>query len=129
MRVVCEGRTYQGKPVAIKEWKTQPSTYERVALEREIQIQHSLNHPNCVALYGTSKTPTNEPVLVLELADGALTDYTTKNTKPRLTNQEKCRIIREIAEGLEYIHSLGYIHRDIKVSEAELLSASWTTSS
>ena len=30
-----------------------------------------------------------------------------------MSNQQKCQIILEIAQGLEYIHSKGCIHRDI----------------
>ena len=110
----------------MKEWTASLGSYETTALKREIDIQRSLNHPNCLKLYGLSKTPTGKPVLVMELADCSLTDLTTKRERnnirhpetqiPQLSNQEKCRIIREIAEGLTYVHSRGYVHRDIKVS-------------
>ena len=101
--------------MALKEWKQIPSAYERKAMQREIDIQKSLHHPNCLNLYGMSVTPKGTPALLMELGDGCLTDYTTKQTKPRLSNQQKCQIILEIAQGLEYIHSKGCIHRDIKL--------------
>lgn len=101
----------------MKQWLKPVTGYERTALDREINIQKVLNHPNCIRLYGTSKTPDGRPVLILEKADGCLTDYTTKPTCPRLTNQQKCQIILEIAKGLAYIHSLGCVHRDIKVGQ------------
>ena len=106
---------YNGHKMAMKEWTKKPGEYERNAMQREIDIQRALNHPNCLQLYGMSKTDDGKPVLVMELADGCLTDYTTKQKKPRLSKAEKCRIILEIAEGLEYIHSKGCIHRDIKL--------------
>ena len=115
----------------MKEWTDALGNYEATALKREIEIQRSLNHPNCLRLFGLSQTPTGKPVLVMELADCILTDLTTKRERnnkrhpekqiPKLSNQEKYRIIREIAEGLTYVHSRGYVHRDIKVFLHNLL--------
>ena len=115
----------------MKEWTAALRNYEATALKREIEIQRSLNHPNCLRLFGLSQTPTGKPVLVMELADCSLTDLTTKRERnnkrhpekqiPKLSNQEKYRIIREIAEGLTYVHSRGYVHRDIKVFLHNLL--------
>lgn len=102
---------------AMKEWKFKLNEYAQKALDREISIQKALRHPNCTRLYGVSRTDSGLPVLVMEKADGCLMDYTTKKTGRRLTNAEKCRIILEIAQGLEYIHSLNCVHRDIKVVE------------
>lgn len=76
------------------------------------------------------------PVLVMELADCSLTDLTTKpyyeyckqpvgEYQPKLNFEQKCQIIREIAEGLEYIHSLRYTHRDLKVGLTHELNRSW----
>ena len=58
----------------MKEWTKKPGDYERTAMQREIDIQKSLNHPNCLQLYGMSKTDDGKPVLVMELADGCLAD-------------------------------------------------------
>ena len=37
-------------------------------VDREISIQKMLDHPNCLKLYGTSLSDTNQVVLVMELA-------------------------------------------------------------
>ena len=113
-------------PVAIKEWKRQVvSRREIIYLNREIEIQRKLDHPNCIKLYGTSKTPRGYPVLVMELAECSLTDLTTRRVRrniahpenkiEQLSNEERLNIIKEIAEGIKYIHSQGFIHRDLKV--------------
>ena len=114
--------------MAVKEWLKPLCTEEKIYLDREISVQRSLNHPNCLRLYGVSKNAKGFPVLVMELADCSLADFTTKPAYeykkahrtmtgyvPKLSNKEKCNIIREIAEGLAYIHSKNYIHRDIKL--------------
>ena len=94
-------------------------------LQREIEVQRQLDHINCIKLYGTSKTPRGYPVLVMELAECSLADLTTKRNKnnrlhpdnqiEKLSDEDKLRIIKEIADGIAYIHSKGFIHRDLKV--------------
>ncbi len=37
-------------------------------VDREISIQKMLHHPNCLKLYGTSLTDTNQVALIMELA-------------------------------------------------------------
>ena len=101
----------------MKEMLRNPSEYEKTAFEREVEVQSSLNHPNCLKLYGRSVNPTNgRPVIVMQIcSDGCLTDYILENKRPRLSKADKCRIILEIAKGIAYLHSLGFIHRDLKL--------------
>ena len=113
-----ESRFYRNIPVAVKIWKSHVGSEEKRYLDREVNIQKRLDHPNCLKLYGVTTNPQGYPVMVTELADCTLTALTTKRKethRPKLSNEEKKKYILEIAEGIEYIHSLGFIHRDIKV--------------
>ena len=51
----------------------------------------------------------------------SLTKLVTQRSpqKPRLSAREKYSFILEIAQGIAYIHSCGYVHRDIKVQRGE----------
>ena len=51
-------------------------------------------------------------MLVLEYADGSLRDY-LKNHYSNLKSEEKLNILSCIIKGLEKIHKLNYIHRDL----------------
>ena len=85
--------------------------------KREMDVITSLNHKNCLKLYGCSAIPSNNyPILVFPYCNGGcLEDYILKEgKKPRLTNEQKYRVILEIAEGLAYMHSNNVIHRDLK---------------
>ena len=70
---------------------------------------------------GVTEDPKGYPVLVTELADCSLTKLVTQRSpqKPRLSAREKYSFILEIAQGIAYIHSCGYVHRDIKVQRGE----------
>ena len=130
---------WNGKIVAMKEWTADMESYERQALKREVDIQKHLNHPNCLRSYGLSETPSKRLVLVMELAECSLADITTQREKinkmhperkpiPPLSNEDKCRIILEIAQGIQYIHSCGYYHCGINVVYVFRLSCSLITS-
>lgn len=102
-------------------WKQPLSQTDQVYFDREVDIQKRLDHPNCLKLYGTTFNPKGYPVLVTELADCSLTKLVTQRpseTRP-LSAQQKYNFILDIARGIAYIHSCGYVHRDIKVQRGE----------
>ncbi|CBK21498.2 uncharacterized protein [Blastocystis hominis] len=108
---------YNNEEVAVKVWKQQLSQSDKVYFDREVDIQKRLDHPNCLKLYGVTTSPQGYPVLITELADCSLTKLTTQRSPqlPPLSAQEKYNFILEIARGIAYIHSCGFVHRDIKL--------------
>jgi hypothetical protein len=89
------------------------------ASQRELQaleIIRSLRHPFLLQThrYWALK---DRIVMVMELADGSLTDWfrTSKaQGKPGIPVPELVAYLREAAEALDYMHSKGVLHRDIK---------------
>ena len=75
-----------------------------------------MSHQNIVTIYDVGEDITSEGKIVyiaMEYLDGqGLDHYIAYNSFPSL--QEKIRIIRKIAEGLDYAHKRDIIHRDVK---------------
>lgn len=84
----------------------------RHLLQREIEIQSHLHHPNIVRLYGYF-WDVNKVYLMLEYAPGGEL-YKLLQKKGRFTNPEAATYVYELADALEHCHKVGVIHRDIK---------------
>lgn len=79
--------------------------------KREAKALARLNHPNIVKVldYGEHE---GAPYLVMEYIEGA----TLKDVKKPLRVETAVQLIRPIAEALDYVHSQGLLHRDVKPS-------------
>ena len=79
---------------------------------REAQSLAALQHPRIVAIHDIG-IEGEQPYISMDLLAGqSLDDRMTSG--PPLSVAEILRIAGQIAEGLEQIHTLGMIHRDIK---------------
>lgn len=103
-----------GEEVAVK--VINKAGYDARELEyvvREVAIMRSLNHPNIVSTYDIFETTTHL-YLVIELCEGGeLFDIVADHG--HLSEQRASQVMRSIVRGLEYLHSEGICHRDIKV--------------
>ncbi|EFO84680.1 CRE-AIR-2 protein [Caenorhabditis remanei] len=81
-------------------------------LEREIEIQSHLHHPNIVRLY-TYFWDAKKIYLVLEYAPGGEM-YKSLTNQKRFTEVMAGKYMYEIADALQYCHHKKVIHRDIK---------------
>jgi WD40 repeat protein len=110
--VVYRG-TWGDTPVAFKELKSPEISRDmQEEFEREARIHGQLSHPHIVILYGVAYEPPRYS-LVLELTTGSLRKWLAAMTRA-LPESEQTRLAHEIAQGLNYLHSCGIIHRDLK---------------
>src|SRR5215471_13091914 len=80
-----------------------------VRFEREAQLLASLNHSNIAHIHGLQEEQ-GIRALVMELVEGPTLAERIK--QGALSADEALPIAKQIAEGLEYAHEQGIIHRD-----------------
>lgn len=86
--------------------------------KREGQIAATINHPNCVYVFGAEEID-GYPVISMELMPGG-TLHDRLKSKERLPVAEAVDRILEVIEGLEAAHRAGVLHRDVKPSNCFL---------
>lgn len=80
-------------------------------MKREIEIGRELKHPNVVRMFAFG-TFRGAPYIVSEFVPGRPLDTVLKDGK--FSIDRACRVVAQIASGLEHAHNKGIIHRDLK---------------
>ena len=102
-----------GQVAAVKVLPRDKSTPEAVAsFLREIEAIERLNHPKLVAAIDAGEDG-NVHYLVTEYVPGRDLRKLVRQDGP-LKMAEAASIIAQVAEGLEYAHGQGFVHRDVK---------------
>ena len=78
----------------------------------EGEICMLMRHKNIVQTFEHGLTTTKEPYLVMELIDGMGLNFLIETRSTQLEGH-RIDILTQFADGLEYIHKNGYLHRDI----------------
>jgi serine/threonine protein kinase len=106
-----------GQIVAVKQIETD-SLSQVSGIQAEIDTIKVLNHPNVVTYLGTQRF-SNKICIFLEYAGrGSLRQFYQK--KGRLQESQVAYCTKQILLGLQYLHSNGIAHRDIKCANCLL---------
>ncbi len=107
--------TRLGRRVAVKflsaRLSQDPAALDR--FQREARAASALNHPHICALFDVGRHG-DQPFLVMELLEG--TTLRQRIAQQPLRLDEVLDIGVQVVDALEYAHSLGIVHRDIKTA-------------
>ncbi|XP_059769044.1 death-associated protein kinase 2 isoform X4 [Balaenoptera ricei] len=91
----------------------------REEIEREVSILRQVLHPNVITLHDVFENRT-DVVLILELVSGGeLFDFLAQ--KESLSEEEATSFIKQILEGVNYLHAKKIAHFDLKPENIMLL--------
>eukprot|EP00826_Nyctotherus_ovalis_P059545 TRINITY_DN828_c0_g1_i14.p1 TRINITY_DN828_c0_g1~~TRINITY_DN828_c0_g1_i14.p1 ORF type:complete len:490 (-),score=127.65 TRINITY_DN828_c0_g1_i14:99-1568(-) len=88
-------------------------------LETEVSIMQELEHSSIIKVKKIYKSQYHV-LIVMELAKCSLADYIEKHG--RLTEEESKIVLRQILDGLKYLHISNIVHRDLKPGNILLMS-------
>ncbi|KAG2103158.1 kinase-like domain-containing protein [Suillus cothurnatus] len=102
--------------VAVKDIRTTDHAADMKAINRlfrEIRLWLKLKHENIVPLWGVTDGAGSVPALVSPwLENGALTGFLQRKHET-LSSSEKVALLRDVARGLQYLHSKLIVHGDL----------------
>jgi len=117
----ASGAVYKGiinipsKPntvVAIKTFTIDHISFSETDYKREIAIASILSHRNIVTCYGGGKLDSGLFIAMEFCEQGSLRDLLLR--EENLSPNKTLKIALKVSRGLEYIHSMKLIHRDVK---------------
>ena len=99
-----------GREVALKRLEKVRLEERGDVLEREVKILQKLSNCPMVVNYITCTSDDNFKYIVVELMEGSLDEYLRRDQEC----EEAFTICLSIASGIEFLHSKGVLHRDLK---------------
>lgn len=91
----------------------------REEIEREVNILRGIQHSNIITLHNIFENKT-DVILILELVSGGeLFDFLAE--KESLTEEEATQFLKQILDGVQYLHSKRIAHFDLKPENIMLL--------
>ena len=106
---------YRRTPVAIKVMRASVQRPSDKEFDREVSAMMRLRHPNLVLFMGVCTD--RQQIIVSEYcAGGTLFKLLHERPEVPLTSRQQVKMMKDIAQGMHYLHSLSppLIHRDLK---------------
>src|SRR6185369_10430742 len=82
-------------------------------LQQEAKIVSGLRHPNIIKIYHCGQNDTMVYIAMEYMAGGSLDNHF--RTPNAITLEATANVLRQIADGLDYAHQEGIVHRDLKM--------------
>ena len=121
--VYAATHSLMGRRVAVKlihpEFAANAAAVER--FRREARAVARLTHPNLVTAFDAGQDG-DRPFLVMEYLDGESLADRVERDGP-LPIAEACDYVRQAAQGLQYAHDNGLVHRDVKPHNLMLVAS------
>ncbi|XP_005405877.1 PREDICTED: death-associated protein kinase 3 isoform X1 [Chinchilla lanigera] len=113
------GKEYAAKFIKKRRLSSSRRGVSREEIEREVSILREIRHPNIITLHDVFENKT-DVVLILELVSGGeLFDFLAE--KESLTEDEATQFLKQILDGVHYLHSKRIAHFDLKPENIMLL--------
>ncbi|XP_023414094.1 death-associated protein kinase 2 isoform X1 [Loxodonta africana] len=113
------GLEYAAKFIKKRQNQASRRGVQREEIEREVNILRQVLHPNVITLHDVYENRT-DVVLILELVSGGeLFDFLAQ--KESLSEEEATSFIKQILEGVNYLHAKKIAHFDLKPENIMLL--------
>ncbi|XP_034035255.1 myosin light chain kinase family member 4 [Thalassophryne amazonica] len=101
------GLTFAAKIVKARSQK------EKEVVRNEIQVMNQLHHANLIQLYAAFESRT-DIILIMEYVEGGELFDRIIDENYNLTELDTVLFIRQICEGLQYMHKMYILHLDLK---------------
>ena len=114
--VVYRAQDLTGRQVALKALNSVAASqpHMRSCFEMEYRTLARLRHPGILRVYDAGEA-NGRLFIAMELVEGGTLEQFLQRAKS-IGEVAAIDIARQVAEALDYIHELGYVHRDVKIS-------------
>ena len=106
-----------GSKVAIKSYEKSTLLHpaRKKGVEREIRILMKIKHPNIIHLIDTVETASCINLIFEYISGCSLLEYLKSRSSRRIEESQARGIFKQVLLALDFCHSMGITHRDIKL--------------